>query len=132
MQTSVTDEGLKHAATLSRLRTLDLVDNRITDDGLQPLLRLSALSKLDLSATLVSDAGLSHLEGIKRLSSVSLPGAVAAGLPPLDPDLIEAREAMLAAVAVPGVVSDQGIVSLQAACPNCKITQTTVVFSGDL
>jgi hypothetical protein len=82
---SVTDEGLKHVASLTNLDTLFLsqLENqeilflsgtKISDDGLKSLTKLSKLKTLYLDRVALSGAGLRHLGELQNLEVLSLRG----------------------------------------------------------
>ena len=71
---TLTEGSLKHLATLSTLRRLDLTSLPITDQGLAPLASLKGLEGLCLDATRITDAGLPHLEGMRKLKGLSFYG----------------------------------------------------------
>ncbi len=98
-ETSVTDDGLRHLASLSRLKKLSLyaahgvtgggfehlaalgelevLDLSATDAGdkvAEPLSRLPRLRWLNLADTLVGDAALEHLGGLSQLEYLNLSG----------------------------------------------------------
>jgi chromosome segregation and condensation protein ScpB len=69
----VSDEGLRHVATLRSLRDLAVSHcRRITDAGLAALADLPALETLHLNATPITDASLPHLHKLKTLKSLNL------------------------------------------------------------
>jgi len=70
-----TNDGLKHLAGLTSLRTLDLhYCQPITDDGLQHLAALTALEDLDLSDIELTGRGLDALRALPRLRRLNLEG----------------------------------------------------------
>jgi len=60
----ITDAGLRHLRSLSRLRTLILHGLPVTDAGLEQLKSLSGLERLQLGGTLVTGEGLRHLTNL--------------------------------------------------------------------
>ncbi|MDR1384939.1 MAG: ankyrin repeat domain-containing protein [Planctomycetaceae bacterium] len=95
----ITDDGLKHIAKLTRLKSLSLnINENITDDGLKYLSGISGLEYLHLgSIKNITDSGLEYLMQMKNLKSVNLVGYC--------PNITES-----------------GIARLQEALPQCKIT----------
>jgi len=76
----LTDEGVKHLASLTVLRRLEIDnrDNRVTDDGLVNLSRMKELGQLFVSGW-ITDRGLTHLDGLRSLYLARLrsrPGAI--------------------------------------------------------
>lgn len=70
---SLTDAAFSGAASLKKLRKLEIVDVLLTDAGLAQLAGLSRLEELDLSGTQVSDASIALLESnFPRLKVVGL------------------------------------------------------------
>jgi hypothetical protein len=70
----LSDDGLRHLASLRELRHLDLSMTAITDRGLEVLRSLPALESVNLSWTRTTDAGVAHLVGCSRLKKVYLTG----------------------------------------------------------
>jgi hypothetical protein len=60
--TRITDDGLKHLASLRNLRYLWLIGTDVTDTGLLHLIQLKNLQKLNLVGTKVTDEGISKLK----------------------------------------------------------------------
>lgn len=71
---ALTDDGLRHLASLRQLRHLDLSMTRITDHGLEALRSLPALESVNLSWTRTTDAGAANLADCARLKRVYLTG----------------------------------------------------------
>ena len=71
----ITNEGLKHLASLENLRELFLREANINDEGLKHLAPLKNLTALDLSQTNIEDAGLAHLRTLTELITLNLWGA---------------------------------------------------------
>jgi hypothetical protein len=69
---SVTDDGIRHLAKLTKLRHLDLSGTAITDLGLDVLRNLPALETISLAGTRVTDSGAAHLSGCHELRDVNL------------------------------------------------------------
>ena len=69
---SVNGEDLAPLAELHSLRHLDLWQTKIGNDGLKHLAGLSNLESLDLAETTINDAGLQHLAGLTKLAELSL------------------------------------------------------------
>lgn len=69
-RTKITNAGVKHLATFSNLRALDLSHTAITSSGLTPLSNLTNLESLNLTATDVDDQGVLPLRrkpGLRHL-----------------------------------------------------------------
>jgi Leucine-rich repeat (LRR) protein len=58
----ITDAGLVHLRTLTRLQSLGLSFSEVTDAGLVHLKRLRALRSLNLSGTKVTSEGIVELQ----------------------------------------------------------------------
>ena len=58
----ITDEGLKHFKSLTRLESLGLRGTEISDAGLRHLESLTQLRSLDLTDTHVTDEGIAKLQ----------------------------------------------------------------------
>lgn len=71
----ITDESMRLAATMPRLRRLDVRGTPITDAGLQHFRGHAALRELVVVRTRVSDAGVDHLLAMPALERVYLWGA---------------------------------------------------------
>jgi hypothetical protein len=59
--TTITDAGLKHLKSLTRLRKLDVAKTSVTDDGLLHLKSMTSLETLNLTETRVTQAGIELL-----------------------------------------------------------------------
>jgi len=70
--TKITDAGLAHLAEIKTLTQLHLEKTAITDAGLAQLAGLENLEYLNLYGTTVTDAGLEHLKGLSKLKKVYL------------------------------------------------------------
>src|SRR5262249_44012558 len=70
--TRITDVGLEHLQSLTKLQTLNLYNTSVTDAGLVHLQRLTSLTTLYLNNTQVTDAGLVHLKSLARLQQLAL------------------------------------------------------------
>ncbi|MGH9582233.1 MAG: leucine-rich repeat domain-containing protein, partial [Bryobacteraceae bacterium] len=70
--TSVSDEGLNHAAGLHSLRVLRLANTKIADSALKRLSPLRRLEELDLSRTAITDAGIRDLSALTSLRVLNL------------------------------------------------------------
>ena len=71
-RTQVSDVGMEHLESLSRLTTLTVGDTQITDEGLKALTHLDQLQSLGLHGTRVKDQGVALLKSLPRLKSVFL------------------------------------------------------------
>ena len=69
---NVTDAGLEHIESLTKLRQLDLRGSSITDRGLVRLSNLKELRELSLMRTAVTDDGLAHLDELTNLEWLAL------------------------------------------------------------
>ncbi len=74
LRAAVSDSGMKHLASCSNLKVLDVMSQPISDLGLRHLAKLTSLEELDLSKTKITDAGLVHLRGLKNLRKLGLAG----------------------------------------------------------
>ncbi|MBI2825595.1 MAG: hypothetical protein HYX69_13005 [Planctomycetia bacterium] len=72
---TITDDGLKSLAHLTRLKRLRLPGRGVTDAGLQHLAPLAALETLSLPSANVTGDGLAALAGAKKLKELTLTGA---------------------------------------------------------
>ncbi|QDU63997.1 Leucine Rich repeats (2 copies) [Planctomycetes bacterium Pan216] len=70
----ITDEGMRHLATMTSLRRLDLSDTNIGDVGLEHLTSLGDLEKLDLHSTRITDAGLAKITSLSKLKHLDVGG----------------------------------------------------------
>ena len=66
--TNVTDQDLRHVASLPNLRTLMLDNTNVTDKGLEHLFNLKKLRRLGTLDTSVTFEGLERLEAVTKLS----------------------------------------------------------------
>src|SRR5207248_78368 len=71
----VTDDSLKHLASLRRLRSLSLHGRKITGAGLAALAGLAELRSLDLTNSAVTDEGLKSAAKLVQLHEIKLNGA---------------------------------------------------------
>lgn len=69
---SLTDDGLRHLARLSRLKHLDVSHTAITDRGLEVLRDLPGLETISLGMTRITDDGAAHLAHCHELERVNL------------------------------------------------------------
>ena len=138
----LTDDGLRHVATLGELQELLLQGSQVTDAGAEHLKGLSTLRTIDLGRTKITDAGLRHLEGLRQLQLLSVWGnkITDAGLVHIA-KLPQLRTLSLAETQVTDAglehlrtmqqlntlnltettVTDTGVGRLQQALPNCMI-----------
>jgi internalin A len=71
--TNVTDAGLKHIATLPRLKSLAIVSADISSESLKCLKDKTMLESLDLRECMrIDDDGLKHLKGLTNLKALKL------------------------------------------------------------
>lgn len=70
----LTDDGVRHLATLPHLRHLNLQGTSVTDAGLAALAELRSLQTLSLSWTAVTDAGVRALAALDQLERIDLTG----------------------------------------------------------
>jgi hypothetical protein len=94
--TKVKDDDLKQLAGLNSLRSLSLYRTEITDKAIDHILAVPNLEELELSYTRVTDEGISRLRTMRSLKKLFLYG-------------------------MNGLVTDDGVKSLQAAKPSLKI-----------
>ena len=73
--TQITDAGLVHLQSLTKLESLWLHDTQVTARGLVALERLSRLQLLSLNSTAVTDRAVKHLKGLSELRTLWLAGA---------------------------------------------------------
>jgi hypothetical protein len=71
---SISNEGLRHFASIRSLQVLNLSDTGVDDEGMRHLAHLTSLRILDLSNTAISDAGLAHLRNCRGMRRLSLNG----------------------------------------------------------
>ncbi len=143
-QTPVTDAGLAQLKELKQLHTLSLQGTRVGNDCLNYLAALPHLQELDISKTAITSAGLWRLKEIPRLRSLTLGGFLITDddlecikdLPYLESlSLIHTLNSDAGLAHLKGLmnletlklrdtkVSDKGILELQEASPNLKITK---------
>jgi len=119
--TQITDNGLRHLAGMSALKTVVLFGERpnpnITNAGLEHLKGLTNLEILNLYGTRVTDEGLRHLQNMQRLRALILsPQITDAGLEHLE------GLAGLRTLEITGTqITDAGVERLEQALPNCEI-----------
>lgn len=65
-------DGLRHVATLTDLRELNLTLTPVDDSALKHLAELSELRTLGLASTKVTGTGFEHLKGLTNLENVNL------------------------------------------------------------
>ena len=116
--TAIGDVGLAHLAGLKNLRELWLDGCRITDAGLEALAGLRHLRQLSLENTGVGDAGIAHLKALSELTSLTLFGTrvTDAGLGPLA-QLRHLRHLDLYQTAV----TPAGVAAMRRHLPHCRI-----------
>ena len=71
---TLTDGGMSHLATLSKLKLLDLKKSQITNKGLVHLQNLTNIESLFLTDNSISGAGLMHITHMRKLRHLSLQG----------------------------------------------------------
>jgi Leucine-rich repeat (LRR) protein len=117
-QSTVGDNGIRHASKLHKLEHLDLRGTAITDNGVEAVARLQNLNWLALSNTAVTDAGIVHLSSLRKLrvlalSETSISDASLAALRSLS---------QLTHLSLLGThVTANGCKQLQTMLPNCRI-----------
>jgi len=74
--TKITDKGLARLSGLTSLSELYL-PRQITDAGLKHLKSLTKLSKLNLKYSKITNAGVLHLHGLTQLTQLKLPSRAA-------------------------------------------------------
>lgn len=70
----VSDAGLRHIGSLTRLRALSIRGERITNAGLRHLERLKELETLTIEETSINESGLALLEPLTSLSDLRFHG----------------------------------------------------------
>jgi Leucine Rich repeat len=125
--TQVSDAGLVHLQGLTKLDNLDLSETQVSDAGLPHLRKLQNISFLNLGRTRVSDAGLIHLASLSKLSSLYLTGTrvTDAGLAHLK-GLVRLSQLSLRGTKV----TDAGLKMLEQVSPNLSITRPSIDFGG--
>ncbi|MHC4180142.1 MAG: leucine-rich repeat domain-containing protein [Planctomycetota bacterium] len=116
--TPVTDSGLVHLETLTKLEQLFLDRTQVTGGGLEHVKGLAKLELLALDGTQVTDSSLEHLKGFTNLHALSLTGTKVtdAGLEHLG-GLTSLQMLFLTDTKV----TDEGVKKLQHALPKCEI-----------
>ena len=118
--TGLTDDDLKHFATLTRLESLDISGSKITGGGLDHLSWMKDLERLSLSSTPLTDDGLSHLPELPSLKKLSLKDCrqvTDLGLKHLE-TFQQLEELDLSGSGI----SDAGLAQIRGSLPNCRIT----------
>ena len=70
----ITDAGVKHLASLTSLKKLELLRvPELTDATLAHIAGLTNLEEITLSGTSITGSGLVHLAGLRKLKSLSIP-----------------------------------------------------------
>ena len=116
--TSVTDDGIKHIAGLTKLEELDLYGVRISDRGMAHLKDLKELRKLILLGAPITDesisviAGMTHLQELNLYRSKVTNSGIARLTNLRELSTIDLRYSRATATGVDG---------LHAALPNCTI-----------
>ena len=73
-QQQITDDGLRHLATLSNLEYLNLCCRKVTDAGLVHLVGLTSLKRLWLRGAKIKGPGLVHVSRIASIEELDLGG----------------------------------------------------------
>lgn len=68
--TQVTDDGIKHLASIATLREINLCGTQISDDGLRCLSTLARLEWVDASFTCVTEETAAEMEAAAPALSV--------------------------------------------------------------
>jgi Leucine Rich repeat len=123
---TVTNGGMAHIQSLTRLRHLDLHHTQISDGGLVYLGRLSRLQELDLSHTRITAAGLAHLVALNDLRSLNLSATEVGG-----PGVVHLRKlSNLRSLDLTSTrVDDCDAQSLRKALPSTNIKFTPLQFT---
>lgn len=73
-RTAITDDGLKHAASLTHLEWLDVAYTEVGDAGLAHVKSAARLNHLIAEHTRITDAGLETIAGFRELEILDLTG----------------------------------------------------------
>jgi hypothetical protein len=68
----VTDEGMKHLAKITSLRSLNLSETDITDEGIRNLKPLKELINMNLTRTRITNDGVREFKAFRHLRNVDL------------------------------------------------------------
>jgi hypothetical protein len=69
------NEGVEHLKALPKLRSVDLVGDRVSDRAMKRLAELTQLGKLKIRGTGITDAGLASLTNLSQLTWLELDSA---------------------------------------------------------
>ena len=119
----ITDKGASHLSGLRHLQWLLLTECRITDKSLQVFSELPKLKVLNLESKHISDTGIQYLANLRRLKHLFIHG---------HGDQLNAVSdtGIMSLCSIPNLsflgvtdtqVTDSGISSFVAKCPNCKV-----------
>jgi hypothetical protein len=75
--TGITDEALIRLQHLSELRVLDIAETAVTGEGLRALTKLPRLERLILSDSQITEGGLSELNSLPKLKHIYIDGLFA-------------------------------------------------------
>lgn len=119
--TQVGNTGLEHVSHLDNLHTLHLWRTQISDEGLRHLRRLRKLRVLNLWNTNVTDEGLKHLETLENLERLCLGNSnVGDEIEHLNKDVARDK------------ITSDGVARLKQALPDTRIYYwSTAVAAGE-
>jgi WD40 repeat protein len=116
--TGISDEGLRHLESLKHLALLGVGGTQVTDDGVGQLVTLPCLAVLALDARQLTRTAVTGLKNMPILVVLGVDG------PELDKTDINALKDLTSLKELyfkNSRLSEQDIVDLRAALPNCKI-----------
>ena len=123
--TDVSDNGMRHVATLPKLRRLHIYAGGVSDQGLSLLKSNQSITSLELSNTLVTDDGLRGLTELPNLQSLTICFELRIGPRLSDAGISHLKYLRNLETLVIGGdwASDHAINELRSEMPNCKITR---------
>jgi Leucine-rich repeat (LRR) protein len=124
IKTQVTDKGMNHLSTLTGLKRLSIGENKITDEGLQALAGMKALEDLSITDCKITGSGFKHLSGLTNLKGIWAGGnpLTDVALPPLK-DLKKLNFLSLTG----SKVTDEVVLALKKDLPEARILD----YAGD-